>query len=147
MPRNQNNRSNRGGGRSSERSAFGWTDTARENPLATAAAVGAAAAAGAFLWSRRNQISDQLSQLSDQFSEWTENRGFAGSDEFELESTGGGMGASMNTGTKSRTGSSRGVTGMSETGGGNATLGARSGGGGMTTSASGRGRARSRKTT
>src|SRR5215208_3971083 len=56
MPKNQGNRSNRGGNRSNERSAFGWTDTARENPLVTAAAVGAAAAAGAFLWSRRNQI-------------------------------------------------------------------------------------------
>jgi len=32
--------------------------TARDNPLTTAAAVGGAVAAGVFLWSRRNQISD-----------------------------------------------------------------------------------------
>jgi hypothetical protein len=49
-----------------------WMDTAKERPLATAAAVGGAVAAGVFLWSRRNQISDQLSQMSEQISEWSE---------------------------------------------------------------------------
>ena len=44
--------------------------TARDNPIATAAAVGGAVAAGVFLWSRRNQISDQIGSLSDQISEW-----------------------------------------------------------------------------
>jgi hypothetical protein len=44
--------------------------SARENPLAAAAAVGGAVAAGVFLWSRRNQISDQIGNLSDQLSEW-----------------------------------------------------------------------------
>jgi hypothetical protein len=29
-------------------------------------------AAGVFLWSRRNQISDQIGNLSDQISEWRE---------------------------------------------------------------------------
>lgn len=60
----------------------GWTSTARENPLATAAAVGGAVAAGVFLWSRRNQISEQIGNLSDQISEWRE--GFQ-SDEFESD--------------------------------------------------------------
>src|SRR6478735_12485858 len=46
--------------------------TARDNPIATAAAVGGAVAAGVFLWSRRNQISDQISNLADQISEWRE---------------------------------------------------------------------------
>ncbi|MEO7277940.1 MAG: hypothetical protein ABIW33_07960 [Sphingomicrobium sp.] len=50
----------------------GMMTTARENPLTTAAAVGGAVAAGVFLWSRRNQISDQLVNLSDQISEWRE---------------------------------------------------------------------------
>jgi hypothetical protein len=50
----------------------GWVDTARERPFTAAAAVGAAAAAGVFLWSRRNQITDQISGLSDQISEWRE---------------------------------------------------------------------------
>ena len=50
--------------------------TARDNPIATAAAVGGAVAAGVFLWSRRNQISDQISNLADQISEWREGTGW-----------------------------------------------------------------------
>jgi hypothetical protein len=50
----------------------GWMDTARDRPMATAAAAAAAVGAGVFLWSRRNQISDQLSNLSDQVSGWRE---------------------------------------------------------------------------
>ena len=57
----------------------GWIDTARERPFTAAAAVGGAVAAGVFLWSRRNQISDQISSLSDQISEWRE--GFGSSDD------------------------------------------------------------------
>ena len=154
MPRNQGNRSNRsssssGGSRSggrSERSAFSW-DTAREKPLATAVTIGAAAAAGAFLWSRRNQITEQLSDLSEQIGEWTDNLNLTGSGEgSEFESAGsGGFGASGSMGTGSR--STRGATGMSETGGGNAMLGAHTGGGGTTGSASGRDRSRSNRTT
>jgi hypothetical protein len=148
MPRNQDNRSNRGnrGGSRSERSAFSW-DTAREKPFATAVTIGAAAAAGAFLWSRRNQISDQLSDLTDQIGEWTENMSFSGSGESEFESAGGGSTSPGAQGRIGGTRGSRGTTGMSETGGGNASLGAQSGGGGMTTSASGRGRARGTRTT
>jgi hypothetical protein len=48
----------------------GMMSTARDNPLTTAAAVGGAVAAGVFLWSRRNQISDQIGNLADQISEW-----------------------------------------------------------------------------
>lgn len=50
----------------------GMMGTARGNPIATAAAVGGAVAAGVFLWSRRNQISDQIAKLADQISEWRE---------------------------------------------------------------------------
>jgi hypothetical protein len=50
----------------------GWTETAKDRPFATAAAAAAAVGAGVFLWSRRNQITDQLSNLSDQISEWRE---------------------------------------------------------------------------
>ena len=52
--------------------------TARGNPLATAAAVGSAVAAGLFLWSRRNQVSDQIGNLADQISEWREGLRFNG---------------------------------------------------------------------
>lgn len=142
MARNQGNRSSR----SSERSAFSFTDTARENPLAAAAAVGGAVAAGVFLWSRRNRIGDQIGQLTDQFNEWR-----SGSEEPEFEGAArSGTGASMNPGTPNRAGagpspgnrSTRGATGMSETGGGDANLGRRSGGSGIKTNASSRGRAR-----
>ncbi|MES2136697.1 MAG: hypothetical protein V4502_06515 [Pseudomonadota bacterium] len=87
--------SNRGGNRGGNRSRgrnnnpeginqySGLTGKARENPLAAAAAVGGAVAAGVFLWSRRNQISDQIGNLSEQISEWRD--GFQSSDEFATD--------------------------------------------------------------
>ena len=51
----------------------GMLDMARERPLAAATAAVGAAAAGLFLWSKRTQISDQLSNLSEQMSEWSQN--------------------------------------------------------------------------
>ena len=48
----------------------GFIDSAKERPFTAAAAVGGAVAAGVFLWSKRNQISDQISTLSEQISEW-----------------------------------------------------------------------------
>jgi hypothetical protein len=67
---NRTSRNNNPSGRNQY--SGGWTDTARERPLTTAAAAAAAVGAGVFLWSRRNQISDQLANLSDQISEWRE---------------------------------------------------------------------------
>src|SRR5919112_3089328 len=58
----------------------GLTGRARENPIAAAAAVGGAVAAGVFLWSRRNQISEQIGNLSDQISEWRDSS-MSGSDD------------------------------------------------------------------
>ena len=66
---------------------------ARDNPLAAAAAIGGAVAAGVFLWSRRNQISDQIGSLSDQFSEWRE--GQDGDSQFTPEESGSGGGSFM----------------------------------------------------
>ena len=76
---------NRGGNRGSDRGRRGRNNnpeghnqysgmmgTARANPVTTAAAVGGAVAAGVFLWSRRNQISDQISNLADTIGEWRE---------------------------------------------------------------------------
>ena len=81
-----NNRSggNRGGSNRSRNnnpsgrnqySDWGVLDMARERPMAAAAVAAGAAAAGLFLWSKRTQISDQLSNLSDQFSEWRRTTG------------------------------------------------------------------------
>ena len=66
----------------------GLMSSAREKPLATAAAVGGAVAAGVFLWSRRNQISDQIANLADQIGEWRE--GMASDSDFTGEETEGG---------------------------------------------------------
>ena len=81
MPNNSNRRGNSGGNRGRNNNPegrnqySGWMSSARENPMTTAAAVGGAVAAGVFLWSRRNQISDQISGLADQISEWREGLG------------------------------------------------------------------------
>ncbi|MBA2772018.1 MAG: hypothetical protein H0U34_08420, partial [Sphingomonas sp.] len=57
----------------------GFIDGARDRPVAAAAAAAAAVGAGVFLWSRRNQISDKISNLSDQFSDWAGGQQFSGS--------------------------------------------------------------------
>ena len=138
MARNNRGGSNRGGrnnnpsGRNQYSGDWGVMDMARERPIAAAAVAAGAAAAGLFLWSKRSQISDQLSSLSDQIGEWTE--GMRSGDEFGNDDT-GGLTTAGQTSSRSR--------GMSETGGGNASVGARCGGGGSTGSASGRGRAKS----
>jgi len=50
----------------------GWMDAAKDKPFTTAAAAAAAVGAGVFLWSRRNQISDQISNLSGQLYDWAD---------------------------------------------------------------------------
>jgi len=136
MPRSNNRggRNNNPTGRN-QYSDWGVMELARERPFAAAAAAAGAAAAGLFLWSRRAQISEQLSNLSDQIGEWSE--GMRSGDEFGDDT--GGLTTSGSTGMKSSTSSQR---GMSEAGGGNASLGRRSGGGGTRTNASSRGRAK-----
>ena len=79
----------------------GWMDSAKERPYTTAAVAAATVGAGVFLWSRRNQISDQLSGLSEQISDWSANMRSSSTDS-ELEMAEEGAGASMNRGTKSR---------------------------------------------
>ena len=71
-------RSNSRGGRNTNPSGrnpysdFGVLEMVRDRPIAAAAAAAGAAAAGLFLWSRRAQISNQLSSLGNQIGEWTE---------------------------------------------------------------------------
>ena len=76
MPSNNQsgNRGNRGRNNNPEgRNQYsGLMGTARQRPFTAAAAVGGAVAAGVFLWSRRNEISDQIATLSDQISDWRE---------------------------------------------------------------------------
>lgn len=68
-------RSNSRGGRNNNPSGrnqysdWGMMDMVRDRPVAAAAAAAGAAAAGLFLWSKRTQISNQLSSLSEQIGE------------------------------------------------------------------------------
>lgn len=50
----------------------GVMSTTRQSAFATAAAVGGAVAAGVFLWSRRNQLSERIGNLTDQIADWRE---------------------------------------------------------------------------
>src|SRR5215213_5075555 len=63
---NRRSRNNNPEGRNQYSGVLG---SARSNPLAAAAAVGGAVAAGVFLWARRNQISDQIGNLAEQINE------------------------------------------------------------------------------
>jgi len=112
---NQRGRSNNNNPEGRNQYSGGVMDMARERPVTAAAAAAAAVGAGVFLWSRRSQISEQLSGLSDQIGQWSEqmmgNRGQSDqSEQFETSSTGST------------------ATGMSQTGGGNASLGNQTGG-------------------
>jgi hypothetical protein len=101
-----------------DRSMMGhWGETVADNPMKSAAAAAGAVAAGVFLWSKRNEISNQISRLSDQVSEWA--------DEMRSSSTGrqlmktAGMNesdaieASRSTGSRSRSTRSTRSTGKS----------------------------------
>ena len=134
-------RNNRGGRNNnpSGRNQYSWgvMEMARERPMTAAAVAAGTAAAGLFLWSKRTAISDQLTNLSDQIGEWTQNMS---SGDGGTWSSGDDTGATTASQSSGSTTSQR---GMSETGGGNSSLGRSSGGGGSRGSASGRGRAQS----
>ena len=108
----------------------GWMDTAKDRPVAAAAAAAAAVGAGVFLWSRRNQITDQISNLSEQFSDWTSSQQYGGGSEggdFEF-ADGGNTGAT----TASSTTTGRGGKGSKVKGGSQATTGSTGTTGGTT---------------
>ena len=124
MPsRNQSNRGGKNRGRRSNNNNpegynqynSGWMDTARERPVATAAAAAAAVGAGVFLWSKRGQISEQLANISDQIGEWTENM----SSNREFETVGGEpsfSGATAGGATGTATSDEFGASGIRSTG-------------------------------
>jgi hypothetical protein len=132
MPRTSNRgRNNNPTGRNQYSSD--WMSTVKERPMTAAAVAAASVGAGVFLWSKRNQISEQLSNLSDQISEWTESMR-SGDLEEEFDTGGAATGStssrtSRSTGSRSTSTRSKSSSGMSETGGGNASLGAHTGSG------------------
>src|SRR5439155_18660575 len=119
MPRN-NSRGGRNNNptRRNQYSDWGVMDLARDRPFAAAAAAAGAAAAGLFLWSRRAQISNQLSNLSDQIGEWSENWN-SGDGQFGSMDDTAGLTSSPSSSRSSGGGKGRGSSqrGMSETGG------------------------------
>ena len=85
----------------SNRNDWGVLEMAREKPIAAAATAVGAAAAGLFLWSKRTQISDQLSSLSDQFGQWTESMRESGNDfEAATRTTRSGAGNASTSGAR-----------------------------------------------
>ena len=85
---NQRGRNNNSSGRNQY--SNDWMDAVRERPMTTAAAAAAAVGAGVFLWSKRNQIGDQISRLSEQVTDWAdEMRSGSGSDSHDLAMTAG----------------------------------------------------------
>ena len=62
----------------------GILDTAKDRPFTAAATAAAAVGAGVFLWSKRNQISEQLSNLSTQISDWRDSMSSEDESEFEM---------------------------------------------------------------
>lgn len=117
MPTNKTNRSSN---RSNNNGTMGraqdmageWGETVKDRPLVSAAAAAGAVAAGVFLWSKRNQISGQISRLSDQITDW------AG----EMRSSDGNSRALMKTGGPNESDAieaSRATTGQSRKAGAN----------------------------
>ena len=63
MPNNQRGRNNNNPeGRNQYTNE--WVATAKDHPIATAAAVAGAVGAGVFLWSNRNRVSNQVNRIS-----------------------------------------------------------------------------------
>ena len=114
----------------------GLIGMARGRPATTAAVAAGAAAAGVFLWSKRDRNSEQLSNISDQIGEWTESR----RPERELEMAGGEASFAGESGARAADRSARPAAARrAATSGGEVGSGTMSGGS-LDTGPSGRGR-------
>lgn len=60
-----------------------WMDAVKERPVAAAAVAAASVGAGVFLWSKRNALSEQMSNLSSQISDWTQSMRSSEDEDFE----------------------------------------------------------------
>src|SRR5690349_8561607 len=81
--------SNRSSSSRNEAWSSGVTELVRDRPVAAAAVAAGAAAAGLLLWSKRSQITQQLTDLSDQIGEWTQNMGSGGDTSSMMDDTAG----------------------------------------------------------
>ena len=71
----------------------GWMDTAKDYPLATAAAVAGAVGAGVFLWSKRNQVSNQVGKISQTANEMSRKAGNKATDWLDKMHSDGSQGS------------------------------------------------------
>ena len=131
MPRNNQRGRNNNNPSGRNQYSSDWMGTVRDRPMATAAAAAAAVGAGVFLWSKRSQIGDQISRLSEQVTDWAdEMRSGSGSSSRELAMTAGpnessAIESSRATGSRSSrsTGSRSGRTTASRSSGANMNAG------------------------
>jgi len=100
--RNRNNTSRNNNPEGRNQYSGGVMDIARERPMTAALGAAAAVGAGVFLWSRRSQISEQLSELSDQFVEWRESMGSQAAFEPNAQSDFSGSGSDFTTSKSAR---------------------------------------------
>ena len=116
MPKNSSrSRNNNPTGRNQYSSD--WMDTIRERPIAAAAVAAASVGAGVFLWSKRNALSEQMSNLSSQISDWTENFRSSGNEDFEMaDSSPSGAATGSSSSRTSRSNVSRRTSTASGTG-------------------------------
>ena len=141
MPRNNNrSKNNNPSGRNQYNND--WMNSVKDRPIAAAAVAAASVGAGVFLWSKRAALSEQMSNLSSQISDWTDSmRSSSEEDEFEAMGSDSSPSGAVTGTTSARTsrstgsrptstrGGNRSTRGMSETGGGNASLGSHTGSG------------------
>ena len=114
MARNQNNRGGNRNSRSNNNNpeghnqySSGLMGMARERPATAAAVAAGTVAAGVFLWSKRAQITDQLSQLTDQIGEWAENMNSGSDRELQAVGDASSFTGAARTGTPSELGETR----------------------------------------
>ena len=111
MPQRANKNRSRSASRGSDQPLMShWADSAKEKPLATAAAA-AGAVAAVFLWSKR----DQISRLSEQVGDFAEDYRSRGSSRelalTERPNESAAIEASRATGTRAKRGSGRTASG------------------------------------
>ena len=92
-----------------------WMNSIKERPIAAAAVAAASVGAGVFLWSKRNALSEQMSNLSSQISDWTASMRSSDEQEFETMGSDSSPSDAATTSTSGRTSRS---TGSRSTGSG-----------------------------
>ena len=94
-----------------------WMNSIKERPIAAAAVAAASVGAGVFLWSKRNALSEQMSNLSSQISDWTASMRSSDEQEFETMGSESSPSGAATGSTSARTSRSTGSQSTSTRGG------------------------------